>query len=91
MTEILGYTAAALTTAAFVPQAVLVYKTRNTESISLLMFLIFNLGLVCWGIYGIILNQLPIILANSITFLLALYILFMKIKGLIKNQKAEIN
>jgi MtN3 and saliva related transmembrane protein len=77
-TEILGYIAAVLTTVAFVPQVVLVYRTKDTDSISLLMFLIFNCGLVCWGIYGLILNQLPIILANGVTLILALYILYMK-------------
>jgi len=84
--EILGYIAAALTTVAFVPQVVLVYKTKNTSSISLLMFLIFNLGLICWGIYGIILHQLPIILANCVTLALAMYILLMKIKAVFKTK-----
>lgn len=77
--ELLGYTAAVLTTVAFVPQVVLVYKTKDTDSISLLMFLIFSVGLFCWMVYGVVLNQLPIILANAITILLSLYILYMKI------------
>jgi MtN3 and saliva related transmembrane protein len=77
--ELLGYTAAVLTTVAFVPQVVLVYKTKDTDSISLLMFLIFSFGLFCWMIYGVVLNQLPIILANALTIFLSLYILYMKI------------
>ncbi len=77
--EVLGYIAALLTTAAFVPQVVLVYKTKDTDSISLSMFLIFSVGLICWGSYGLILNQLPIILANSVTLLLSLYIVYMKL------------
>ena len=77
--EIIGYIAAVLTTVAFVPQVVLVHKTKNTASISLSMFLIFSLGVICWGIYGLILHQLPIILANGVTLTLSLYILYMKV------------
>ena len=77
-TEIIGYMAAVLTTVAFVPQVVLVYKTKDTDSISLLMFIIFSLGLVSWAVYGIILNQYPLIIANVTTLILSLYILYMK-------------
>ncbi len=85
--EYIGYLAAILTTVAFVPQAMLVYKTKDTDSISLAMFIIFNFGLVCWGTYGLILHQLPIILANGITLILALYILFMKMTEVRRKKK----
>ena len=77
--ELLGYTAAVLTTVSFVPQVILVYKTKNTNSISLSMFLIFSIGTFGWGLYGLLLKQLPILLANSITLTLSLYILYMKV------------
>ena len=83
--EILGYIAALLTTIAFVPQALLVYKTKNTSSISLFMFLIFNVGLVCWELYGILTNQLPIILANAFTIFFSMYILYMKLTEKSRN------
>lgn len=83
--EIIGYIAAVLTTVAFVPQVVLVHKTKNTSSISLSMFLIFSLGLISWGIYGLILHQLPIILANGVTLTLSLYILYMKVTEKSRN------
>ncbi len=86
--EIIGYIAAVLTTVAFVPQVVLVHKTRNTTSISISMFLIFSLGVICWGIYGIILHQLPIILANGLTLLLSLYILYMKMTEKRRNKNS---
>jgi MtN3 and saliva related transmembrane protein len=78
-TEIVGYAAAILTTVSFVPQVILVYKTKDTASISLLMFLIFSIGTFAWAMYGILLGQLPIIVANGITLVLALYILYMKV------------
>lgn len=78
LTALTGYIAAVLTTVAFVPQVVLVYKTKDTNSISLLMFVFFSFGLISWATYGILLNQLPIIIANGTTLILSLYILYMK-------------
>jgi len=78
--EILGMIAAVLTTAAFIPQAYKVYRTGNTASISLTMFIVLNLGLLCWLSYGIILNKFPIIFANGFTMVFAIYILVKKIR-----------
>jgi MtN3 and saliva related transmembrane protein len=79
--QIIGSMSGFLTTAAFLPQAYKVYKTKDTNSISLYMFIILNIGLMGWVIYGLVTNQLPIILTNIITFILAFYILLIKIKG----------
>ena len=78
--DILGYVAAVGTTSAFIPQVYKVYKTKKTEDLSLGTFLLFCIGIVLWTIYGIFIQSLPVILANSITFALAFYILLMKIK-----------
>lgn len=86
--EIIGYLAATLTTASFVPQAVLTIKTKDTESLSLGMYSTFTLGVLCWLIYGIHLGDKAIIIANSITLLLAALILSFKIYNLIRNKKA---
>jgi len=76
----IGFFAAFCTTIAFLPQAIKVYKTKSTKDISLYMFIIFTLGVLSWLIYGIILNDFPLILANSITFILSLFILIFKLK-----------
>jgi MtN3 and saliva related transmembrane protein len=86
--EIIGYLAATLTTGSFVPQAVLTIKTRDTESLSLGMYGTFTLGVLCWLIYGIYLGDKAIIIANTITLLLAALILSFKIYNLIRNKKA---
>jgi MtN3 and saliva related transmembrane protein len=78
--EVLGFLAAILTTVAFIPQVVKVYKTKETKSISLSMYMVFSVGVLLWFIYGFYLNSLPMILANGITLLSSIYILFMKIK-----------
>lgn len=84
----IGFLAATLTTASFVPQAILTIKTRDTESLSLGMYGAFTLGVLCWLIYGIYLGDKAIIVANAITLLLAASILFVKLYNLIHNKKA---
>jgi MtN3 and saliva related transmembrane protein len=75
MTEELGFIAATLTTTAFIPQAYKVYKTKQTDGLSVLLFAMFSAGVALWLIYGLLSSQLPIIIANIITLPLALYIL----------------
>ena len=76
----IGFFAAFCTTIAFFPQAVKVWKTKSTKDISLYMFVIFTLGVFSWLIYGKIISDLPIILANAITLILLLFILICKLK-----------
>ncbi len=79
--KFLGIVAAVLTTAANVPQAIKIIRTRSTESISTMTYILLFSGLVCWLIYGIIRDDLPIILANSVSAALAGIILVLKIIG----------
>lgn len=80
MESTIGYIAAMCTTVAFIPQAIKVFKTNQTKDISMGMFLLMNIGLIFWTVYGIMIFSYPIIIANLLTLILALYILFMKIK-----------
>lgn len=77
--DIIGYIAATLTTASFLPQAILTIKTKDTDSLSLSMYSIFTLGVLFWLIYGVYKSDNAIIFANAITLLLASSILFFKI------------
>jgi MtN3 and saliva related transmembrane protein len=83
MADLIGTLAAILTTVSFVPQAVLVLRTRNTDGLSLIMYLMFTCGVACWLSYGLLIASVPIILANSVTILLASLILFMKIRNML--------
>lgn len=75
-----GAIAACLTTLAFVPQAIKVIKTKDTESISLGMYSMSVMGIFLWLIHGIMIDDMALIGANSITFLLSSFILICKIK-----------
>jgi MtN3 and saliva related transmembrane protein len=78
--ELLGIIAGILTTVSFLPQLVKIVKSKSAKDISLLMFLIFTLGILLWLLYGILTLTLAIIIANSVTIILALSILILKIK-----------
>ncbi|MES2227055.1 MAG: SemiSWEET transporter [Pseudomonadota bacterium] len=78
--DFLGYAAATLTTAAFVPQAWLTYRTRDVSGISLAMYSVFTLGIALWLAYGVLLQAWPIVVANAVTLLLAAGILAMKLR-----------
>lgn len=78
--EILGLIAACLTTASFVPQVYKTWKTKDVSGLSLPMFLTFTLGIVLWLVYGICIESAPIILANTITVVLSLLLVYFKLK-----------
>lgn len=77
---LIGLLAGFLTTICYLPQAIKVYETKHTKDLSLPTFLMLTLGIILWLVYGILSSDLPIILANALTLLLSLYILWMKIK-----------
>lgn len=80
LVEVVGFGAAALTTLAFVPQAVLTWKQRRAEGVSLGMYVVFVIGVACWLAYGILIGSAPIIVANIITLALSGFILAMKLR-----------
>jgi len=78
-TDSLGYLAATLTTASFIPQAWLTFRSRDVSGISLGMYSVFTLGIALWLAYGVMLRAWPIVIANTVTFVLAAAILTMKL------------
>ncbi|WP_309639275.1 SemiSWEET transporter [Methylibium sp.] len=76
----IGYAAAALTTAAFVPQAWLSWRSRDLSGVSLGMYGVFTLGVALWLLYGLLLGAWPIVWANAITLGLALFIVLLKLR-----------
>lgn len=80
LSETIGYLAAILTTASFVPQVVRVVRTRDTRAISRTMYVAFCLGIAMWLLYGIALASPPIIVANAVTLVLASVVLGYKLR-----------
>jgi MtN3 and saliva related transmembrane protein len=80
ITEWIGYTAAALTTFSFAPQAWLTYKTKDVRGVSLGMYSVLSVGLFLWLLYGLSLNAWPVVAANTVTLMLTFAILAMKLR-----------
>lgn len=78
--DVIGFGAAFLTTASFVPQAWLTFRTRDVSGISLGMYSVFTVGVALWLLYGLSLGAWPVVVANAITLALALTILGMKLR-----------
>ncbi|VTT26148.1 SemiSWEET transporter [Streptococcus gordonii] len=76
----IGSIAAVLTTFAFLPQVIKVIKSKDTESIALGMYLMQVLGIALWLAHGLVIQDLPLILANSVSFILSGIILVYKIR-----------
>lgn len=77
---LIGMIAGLLTTIAFVPQVLQIYRSRSARDISLGMYAIFVSGVLLWLIYGCMIGALPVIVANGVTLLLAAAILVGKLR-----------
>jgi MtN3 and saliva related transmembrane protein len=81
METIIGLIAGILTTVAFVPQVIKTWRSHSTHDISLAMFAIFTSGVFAWLLYGLMIEDLPIVVANAVTLALAGSILVMKLRN----------
>jgi len=77
---LIGLAAAFCTTISLLPQVIQTWRTRSTKDLSLPMFLIFTVGVFLWLVYGLYTNDLPIIAANTVTFVLSGIILYFKLR-----------
>ena len=78
--DFIGFAAGTLTTISFLPQVVKIWRTRSADDLSMGMFALFGSGVFLWLVYGLALGSLPVIVANAITFALALAIVALKVR-----------
>lgn len=76
---LLGLLGGTLTTVSFFPQVFKTWKTKSTKDVSLVMFLLLTVGIMIWIVYGFLIGSLPIIVSNSVSFVLSLVILVLKL------------
>lgn|SRR5512133_2269698 len=62
----LGLIAGTLTSIAAVPQLIKTMRTRHARDISIWQPLLLAIGIALWLIYGMLINDLPLILANIV-------------------------
>lgn len=77
---IIGFVAAIFTTTGFLPQAFKIYKTKSTKDISATMYMVLGFGTLLWLIYGLFINELPVIVANTVSLTFISTILLLKLK-----------
>ena len=78
--DILGYSAGAITSLTFLPQVIKTWKLKSAKDVSLLMFVIAAINEVMWTVYGILLNNWVIILTNIIVLVMALTMIYLKLR-----------
>ncbi len=83
---VIGYIAAALSVAGFAPQATKIIKTRDTSGLATPMWIMEVCAFALWIAYGVLLGEWPIIIPNSLCFVIASFILVMK---LVPNQTKD--
>ena len=74
--DILGLFAGACVTISVIPQIIKVWKTKKVRQISLLTFSILTFGIAIWVVYGVLKNDLPIIITNSVSLFLNLIMVY---------------
>lgn len=87
LVKILGFLAGFLTTVSFLPQVVKSLRTRHMGDFNLLFIVLMLLGLVLWTVYGFMLGQLPLIVANGVTIALNLVLLWLKLEDMARRRK----
>ena len=76
----IGLVAATLTTLAFLPQVIRIWRTRSAEDVSLGTFSMFSTGVVFWLIYGLLEGSIPVIVSNAVTLPLAIAVLALTLR-----------
>ena len=79
--EIIGFVAALLTTSAFVPQVIKVWKSKSSKGVSVSMYLVLLLVVSHWRVYGYLIDSMSIMIANTVTGFLQLIILVLILKN----------
>ena len=78
--EIVGFTAAFLTTVAFLPQVYKTWRTKDVAALSLPMLIMFIIGITLWLIYALYIHSPSMIVANVITIGSTILLIYFKIK-----------
>jgi MtN3 and saliva related transmembrane protein len=80
ITTFIGLFAAVCTTTSFVPQVVKAWRSRSTRDVSTGMFALLLTGNSLWLVYGVLIGDLPIVVANLVTLGLVVTILALKLR-----------
>lgn len=91
LTALIGLVATVTSTIAFLPQAIYVIRTKDTQSLSLSMYVIFVISVISWEMYGILIRDIPIIVANVVCIIASSIILYYKVLEVLEKKKVARN
>ncbi|HUC82563.1 MAG TPA: SemiSWEET transporter [Flavisolibacter sp.] len=80
LTQIVGLFAGICTASSLLPQLIKTVKEKKAEDISKVMLLVLMTGVATWVVYGVMRNDLPIIITNSFSLLLNIVMIVLRIK-----------
>jgi len=75
----IGLVAGSLTSIAAIPQVVKTLRTRHARDISIWQPLLLALGVALWMVYGMLIGDLPLILANIIPLICNIILVGLKL------------
>lgn len=78
--EYIGFIAGLFVSVSLLPQVIKSWKTKSTKDIALLWTLINLIGQVLWIVYGVGINSYPLIVMSSITLILTVSLIMLKLK-----------
>jgi MtN3 and saliva related transmembrane protein len=78
--QLVGIVAGIFTSSSLMPQLIKTFKTKKAEEISLIMLITLMLGIGLWIYYGILREDLPIIITNGFSFMLNIILIVLRIK-----------
>ena len=85
LVEVVGLVGAMFTTLAFVPQVVKIWKNRSSDGVSLSMYVCMLVGIISWLAYGILIDSIAVIVANILSGILQVVIIFLTLKNRTNN------
>tara|TARA_B110000444_G_scaffold66052_1_gene61922 strand:- start:805 stop:1077 length:273 start_codon:yes stop_codon:yes gene_type:complete len=85
LVEVVGLVGAMFTTLAFVPQVVKIWKNRSSDGVSLSMYVCMLVGIIIWLAYGILIDSIAVIVANILSGILQVVIIFLTLKNRTNN------
>lgn len=88
--QILGMTAGSISAITFLPQVIKTWKTKSAGDISVLMFTFATISVIMWLVYGIILEDIPIIYTNSLVLICSVIMLYFKFRFKKKPENVDI-
>jgi MtN3 and saliva related transmembrane protein len=75
--DIIGYAAGALIVSCQIPQVVYLIKTKRARDVSITMFIMMFIAEMLWLIYGVLSNDLRIIVTNVLSIIITIMMIIL--------------